>query len=107
MTRPSQRPPSPPLPPPPMGGSGVMPSLSQGQTYDSQQQGTYMQHMYSRQSSELSANPSFTSDKSDGNSIYSRQMSAASIASEAATAANAAIYARQQQHQQHQQQHQQ
>ena len=40
----------------------------------------------------------------DGNSIYSRQMSAASIASEAATAANAAIYARQQQHQQHQQQ---
>ena len=36
----------------------------------------------------------------DGNSIYSRQMSASSIASEAATAANSAIYARQQHHQQ-------
>ena len=64
MTRPSQRPPSPPLPPPPMGGSTGMPSHPQGQNYDAQQQATYMQHMYSRQSSELSANPSFTSEKS-------------------------------------------
>merc|ERR1711863_144077 len=90
MTRPSQRPPSPPLPPPPMGGSGGMPTTSQGQGYDGQQQSAYMQQMYSRQSSEISANPSFSSEKSDGHSIYGRQMSAASIASEAA---NAAIYA--------------
>merc|ERR1711997_1365114 len=55
--------------------------------------------MYSRQSSEISANPSFSSEKSDGHSIYGRQMSAASIASEAA---NISIYARQQ-HQQNQQ----
>ena len=61
MTRPSQRPPSPPLPPPPMGG---MPQNSQGQGYEGQQQSAYMQQMYSRQSSELSANPSFSSEKS-------------------------------------------
>ena len=62
MTRPSARPPSPPLPaPPPMGGSGGIPSNPQGLT---QEQAIYMQHMYSRQSSELSANPSFTSEKS-------------------------------------------
>ena len=64
MTRPSQRPPSPPLPPPPMGGSGGMPTTSQGQGYDGQQQSAYMQQMYSRQSSEISANPSFSSEKS-------------------------------------------
>ena len=64
MTRPTQRPPSPPLPPPPMGGSGGMPPHPQGQSYEAQQQAIYMQQMYSRQSSELSANPSFTSDKS-------------------------------------------
>ena len=64
MTRPSQRPPSPPLPPPPMGGGGGMPPNSQGQGYDGQQQSAYMQQMYSRQSSELSANPSFSSEKS-------------------------------------------
>ena len=63
MTRPSQRPPSPPLPPPPMGGSTGMPPHSQGQNYDAQQQATYMQHMYSRQASELSSNPNFTADK--------------------------------------------
>lgn len=100
MTRPSQRPPSPPLPPPPMGG---MPQNSQGQGYEGQQQSAYMQQMYSRQSSELSANPSFSSEKSDGHSIYGRQMSAASIASEAANAASSiSMYARQQ-HQQNQQ----
>ena len=64
MTRPSQRPPSPPLPPPPMGGVGGMPTHVQGSIYDAQKQAAYMQQMYSRQNSEVPANPSFMTDKS-------------------------------------------
>ena len=64
MTRPSQRPPSPPLPPPPVGGVGGMTSHPQGPMFENQQQAAaYMQQMYSRQSSEMSTNASYGSDK--------------------------------------------